>query len=289
MEQDTVTVQNIEPHWIDPKSRVNVRRLAKENVERLERVMRKIGFLPEHPIMVRPHPDSESEFAYEVVAGQCRAAAARAAGLESIPAIVETLEDDEAKLRSWHENEHREDLKPSEKAEWTKFFYEKHFGDGATSAQAMQAAADALGIEVQTARKYWFLGGSTDKVKALMDSGDLKIGPARAIVEGTRMGEGYEEDEARIDERVDWYQGLSKDDRALALDAIKEERKEATIEALEAHVETHRESALGKIQVELARDDREALMAYGRELGLTDMRQILGFVVAQALGERRAA
>ena len=76
---------------------------------------------------------------------------------------------------------------------------------------------------------------------------------------------------------------------SLALGAIKAERKEATIDDLQAHLDKRREETLGSVSFALGRDDREGLLAYGRERGLTDMAQILGFVVAQAIAPRRAA
>lgn len=291
MEHPQLQITFIDPHTIDPESTVNVRRRAEANVDRLAEVMRAVGFLPEHPVMVRPHPRAGDgfEFAYEIVAGQCRAAAARAAAIASIPAVVESLADDEALLRSWHENEHRSDLAASEKAQWTKHFFEKHFGDGLSAPEALAAAARDLSVSLATAQQYWWLAGGTEKVKSLIDSGDLKLAPARAIVEGTRMGEDYEGDHDRIDARVDWYQALGKDDRAHALGAIRSQRKDAPLEALDAALAAQREAAERVVPFSIGREQRDALLEYGRARGLTDLQQILGFVVAEVIGKRRAA
>ena len=287
MERQSDPIRWIGPGDIAPESTVNVRRLSDDNVGRLAMVMGQIGFLPEHPIVVRPHPDPNGTFSYEVVAGQCRAAAARAASIDRVPVIVEALDDDQARLRSWHENEHREDLSPSEKAFWTRFFFDRYVAKGMKGNEALREAARELAIDPQTARKYWWLAGGTDKVNSLVDSGDLPVGPARTIVEGTRMGEGYEADSERIDARVDWYQGLGKDDRKLALEAIKSEKREASIEELQARMEKSRDEVAEKLSFHLSREHREALVEYGSQRGLTDLQQILGFVVAQALDARR--
>lgn len=53
---------------------------------------------------------------YELVAGERRLRAARAAGLESLPAIVRELSDDEAATMTLVENIQREDLNPIDEA-----------------------------------------------------------------------------------------------------------------------------------------------------------------------------
>lgn len=289
MQQSDVVIQLIDPKCIDPESSINVRRSSSDNVAKLTEVMGKLGFLPEHPIMVRPHPRADSGFDYEVVAGQCRAAAARALEIEAIPAVVETLTDDAARLRSWHENEHRADLTPSDKAHWTKFFFDKYIAEGLPGQKALKAAAAELAIGVDTARIYWRLGGATEKVRSLIDSGDLKVGPANRIVEATLMGEGYADDAERLDARVDWYQGLAKDDRELGLRAMAVAPKAASVEVLAAGVETLRGGSLSSVSFEASREDCERLLDYGRARGITDIKQILSFIVSHALGPRQAA
>jgi ParB family chromosome partitioning protein len=63
------------------------------------------------PIVVRPSGDR-----YQVVMGERRVRAARAAGLERIPAIVRTTEDNQLLMDALLENVHREDLNPLEEA-----------------------------------------------------------------------------------------------------------------------------------------------------------------------------
>ncbi len=65
------------------------------------------------PICVRPMPDGT----YQIVAGHNRVAAARMAGLTTVPALVQEMSDEEAAVRMVDSNlQHREDLLPSEKA-----------------------------------------------------------------------------------------------------------------------------------------------------------------------------
>lgn len=64
------------------------------------------------PITVRPSSNGD----YEIVAGHRRFDASAIAGLETIPAIVEDMDDEEALVRSFTENELREDMTPLDKA-----------------------------------------------------------------------------------------------------------------------------------------------------------------------------
>lgn len=72
-------------------------------LEQLAASIRAVGVIS--PIQVRPHGG-----AYEVVAGDRRVAAARLAGLSTIPAVVVSVEDDEATARTVHENLYREEV-----------------------------------------------------------------------------------------------------------------------------------------------------------------------------------
>jgi ParB family transcriptional regulator, chromosome partitioning protein len=63
------------------------------------------------PIVVRPSGDR-----FQIVMGERRVRAARAAGLDRVPAIVRTTEDDHLLRDALLENIHREDLSPIEEA-----------------------------------------------------------------------------------------------------------------------------------------------------------------------------
>ena len=64
------------------------------------------------PVLVRPRPDG----AYELIAGERRWRAARAAGLATVPALVRESDDSESLLLALVENVAREDLSPVEEA-----------------------------------------------------------------------------------------------------------------------------------------------------------------------------
>jgi ParB family chromosome partitioning protein len=80
-----------------------------ESLQDLATSIEAVGVL--QPIVVRPSGDR-----YQIVMGERRVRAARAAGLERIPAIVRTTEDDRLLRDALLENVHREDLNPLEEA-----------------------------------------------------------------------------------------------------------------------------------------------------------------------------
>jgi ParB family chromosome partitioning protein len=84
--------------------------LAAESIEELAASIREHGVL--QPIVVRPVEDG-----FEVVAGERRWRAARAAGLDAVPAVVRELSDREAAVLALVENLQREDLPFFEEAE----------------------------------------------------------------------------------------------------------------------------------------------------------------------------
>lgn len=66
------------------------------------------------PILLRPHPEAAGK--YQIVAGERRWQAARAAGLKELPAVVWELSDGEALEFALVENVMREDITPLEEA-----------------------------------------------------------------------------------------------------------------------------------------------------------------------------
>lgn len=68
------------------------------------------------PIVVRPMKGLPNGAKYEIVMGERRYRASRIAGLESIPAIIKTMTDEDAQADALLENFQREDLNPIEKA-----------------------------------------------------------------------------------------------------------------------------------------------------------------------------
>jgi ParB/RepB/Spo0J family partition protein len=96
-------------------SATNPRRLDVSDcgIEELAASVRAHGIL--QPILVRPHPKKEDR--YVIVCGHRRWSAAKAAGLETIPATISKLTDQEALELQLVENLQRADLHPLEEAQ----------------------------------------------------------------------------------------------------------------------------------------------------------------------------
>ncbi|MFP4200578.1 MAG: ParB/RepB/Spo0J family partition protein, partial [Clostridia bacterium] len=72
----------------------------------------RVGVL--EPVLVRPHPQRQSR--YQLLVGERRLRAAKIAGLESIPAVVRSVDEGDMALLGLIENLQREDLHPLEEA-----------------------------------------------------------------------------------------------------------------------------------------------------------------------------
>jgi ParB family transcriptional regulator, chromosome partitioning protein len=94
---------------IDPNPRQPREAFDEELLRDLTSSIEAVGVL--QPVVVRP-----SGARFQIVMGERRVRAAQAAGLERIPAIVRTTEDDHLLRDALLENIHREDLSPIEEA-----------------------------------------------------------------------------------------------------------------------------------------------------------------------------
>lgn len=96
-----------------PRSDQPRRRMDDRALDELTRSIRAHGVL--QPVRVRPVSDG-----YEIIAGERRWRAARAAGLEEIPAIVVDSDDDRAYIEALIENVQREELNAVDRAQALK-------------------------------------------------------------------------------------------------------------------------------------------------------------------------
>ncbi len=125
------------------------------------------------PIVIRPIDDTE--YAYEIIAGERRWRAARIAGLTEIPAIVRDLTDQVAIALALIENIQRQDLNPIDQAFALQRFHEE-FG------LSHQEIADTVGKARTTVSNLLRLLSLADEVKDLMQQGQIDMGHARAIL-----------------------------------------------------------------------------------------------------------
>jgi ParB family transcriptional regulator, chromosome partitioning protein len=103
------TFHEISLDRIDPNPRQPREAFDEELLQELTNSIEAVGVL--QPIVVRPTGGR-----FQIVMGERRVRAAKAAGLERIPAVVRTTEDDFLLRDALLENIHREDLTPIEEA-----------------------------------------------------------------------------------------------------------------------------------------------------------------------------
>ncbi|MFQ5505069.1 MAG: ParB/RepB/Spo0J family partition protein [Planctomycetota bacterium] len=139
-----------------------------EELEGLAESIRRTGLL--QPILVR-----ESGDRYELIAGERRLRAAKLAGLDLLPAIIRKVDDPGMRLLALAENLQREDLNPIEKA---TAFRELRAATGWTHEQL----AKELGLERSSVSNFLRLLELSNGVQALLKTGKLSMGHARAIL-----------------------------------------------------------------------------------------------------------
>lgn len=100
-----IPISSIRPNPLQPRSRFD-----EEAMSSLAASIKEVGVL--QPVLVRPVGDGE----FELIAGERRWRAARRAGLQTMPALVETVSDASSLERALVENIQRADLGPLEEA-----------------------------------------------------------------------------------------------------------------------------------------------------------------------------
>ena len=133
-----------------------------DDLDELTASIREVGLL--QPIVVRPRPEADDgggESTYELVMGERRWRATQQAGLETIPAIVRTTEDDDLLRDALLENLHRAQLNPLEEAS----AYEQLLADFHCTHEELARRIARSG--------FWPSSGITSGDKSLMNSATL--------------------------------------------------------------------------------------------------------------------
>ena len=122
------------------------------------------------PLLVRDRGDY-----YEIVAGERRYQAARAAGLDEVPVIIRDVSDDDVFKLALIENLQRSDLSPLEEANgYRQLIREK----GLTQEELARILSKSRSTITNTLR----LLDLPDEVQELVETGRLTAGHARAIL-----------------------------------------------------------------------------------------------------------
>ena len=168
---DYLPIDHIQPNENQPRQRFN-----ESSLKTLADSIAREGLM--QPIVVRPsggiRDDSDGTTTYEIVAGERRWRAAAIAGLQTIPAIVQLLDDQQTAEWALIENLQREDLNPIERAlafeRLQKIFELSH-----------EQVAQRVGLERSSVTNLLRLLSLSDQCRRLVEDGLLGMGQARAI------------------------------------------------------------------------------------------------------------
>jgi ParB family chromosome partitioning protein len=141
-----------------------------DSLEELASSIRAQGVV--QPIVVRPI-DKQGHF--EIIAGERRWRAAQMAGLQDIPAVVRDVPDEAALAMALIENIQREALNPLEEAVALQRLANEF-------RMTHQDIADAVGRSRAAVSNLLRLLDLNDEVKRMVESGDLEMGHARALL-----------------------------------------------------------------------------------------------------------
>jgi ParB family transcriptional regulator, chromosome partitioning protein len=159
-----IPVGSIRPNARQPRKRVDA-----EGVAGLAESVRAQGVI--QPIVVRP----DGEGSYELVAGERRWRAAKAAGLPTVPALIRETDDRDSLLLALVENVAREDLSPVEEARAYAVLQDE-FG------LTLGDIAERVGRSKPSVSNRLRLLDLPDDVLALVERGALTEGHARAVL-----------------------------------------------------------------------------------------------------------
>lgn len=165
---------SLSPHDIVPNPHQPRHEFRQEELDELIISVREFGVL--QPIVVRPRPGAgEGEPPYELIMGERRLRASKAAGLEAIPAVIRDTDDDAMLRDALLENLHRAELNPLEEASAYKQLLEDF---GITQEQL----ADKIGRSRPQITNTLRLLRLPETVQRRVAAGVLSAGHARAIL-----------------------------------------------------------------------------------------------------------
>lgn len=158
-----LSIKEIQPNKGQPRKRFKAEELAE-----LTDSIKQNGIL--QPLLVRRSGDH-----YEIVAGERRYQAARAAGLTEVPVVIREISDDDVFKLALIENLQRSDLTPLEEARgYRQLIKDK----GLTQEELAKILSKSRSAITNTIR----LLDLPKEVQELVDEGNLSAGHARAIL-----------------------------------------------------------------------------------------------------------
>lgn len=161
---DETDIQSLHPGKYQPRTHMD-----EASLKALAQSIRSEGVIS--PIIVRPIGGAQ----YEIIAGERRFRAAKLAGLERVPVIIREVDDRHALQMALIENIQRENLNVMEEAAGVeRLIAEFHF--------THEQAAEAIGRSRSATTNLLRLLTLTAEVQAMVMSGELEMGHARALL-----------------------------------------------------------------------------------------------------------
>jgi ParB family chromosome partitioning protein len=162
---------SLNPEDIEPNAQQPRAVFDPEDLAELVHSVREFGVL--QPIVVRPHPEHAGK--YELVMGERRLRASKAAGLDHIPAVIKDTAN-EAMLRdALLENLHRSELNPLEEAS----AYQQLLADFTITQEELAARIGRSRPQISNTLRLLKL---PESVQLRVAAGVLSAGHARAIL-----------------------------------------------------------------------------------------------------------
>ena len=163
-ETDEVGIDRIAPNPDQPRTQ-----FKKEEIEELAASIEKDGLL--QPILVRQMADGT----YQIIAGERRWQASKAAGLKKVPVRIKEVDDDQALELALIENIQRSDLNPIEEAYGYRRLMERR---SMTQAEVAQAVSKGRSTVANALR----LLDLPEEAQQLLFEEKITAGHARAIL-----------------------------------------------------------------------------------------------------------
>ena len=161
-------IENISVDQLNPGQYQPRKRFDEESLQELADSIIEQGLM--QPIIVR-----KAENNFEIIAGERRWRAAKLAKVDTIPVIVRDINDRTASIIALIENMQRVDLTAIEEAEGIKKMIDEF-------DMTHEEASDAVGKSRSAVSNLLRLLQLTDFVKDKLNSGDIDMGHARALI-----------------------------------------------------------------------------------------------------------
>lgn len=246
----TLPISEVKPNKGQPRKTFRPEELAE-----LTDSIKQNGIL--QPLLVR-----KKESGYEIVAGERRYQAAKAAGLSEVPVVIREISDDEVFKLALIENLQRSDLSPLEEAQgYRQLIKEK----GLTQEELAKILSKSRSAITNTLR----LLDLPEEVQGLVEEGKLTAGHARAILAVPSEEGRIQLAQKVVEERLSVRQteslaslfSVSKTDEPVRRAPVPQSFKRAARQirlALDTNVKVKNVRGKNKIEIEFSSEDQLA-------------------------------